>query len=65
MKSGDDPDDFLYTMDGYRELLEYMGQPHPTSGTKISFFRPFLPSTKGSVLPAVRGGVFTSQTFDA
>ena len=27
MKSGDDPDDFLYTMDGYRERLEGMGQP--------------------------------------
>ena len=28
-KSGDDPDDFLYTMDGYRECLEDMGQPVP------------------------------------
>ena len=27
MKSGDDPDDFLYTMDGFRERLEDMGQP--------------------------------------
>ena len=29
MESGDDPDDFLYTMDGYREHLEDMGQPVP------------------------------------
>ena len=29
MKSGDDPDDFLYTMDGFRERLEGMGQPVP------------------------------------
>ena len=29
MKSGDDPDDFLYTMDGFREHLEDMGQPVP------------------------------------
>ena len=27
MKSDDDSDDFLYTMDGYRERLEDMGQP--------------------------------------
>ena len=29
MKSGDDPDDFLFTMDGFREFLEKMGQPVP------------------------------------
>ena len=29
MKSGDVPDDFLYTMNGYRERLEDMGQPVP------------------------------------
>ena len=29
MKSGDDPDDFLYTMDGYCERLKDMGQPVP------------------------------------
>ena len=29
MKSGDDPDDFIYTMDGYRERLKDMGQPVP------------------------------------
>ena len=29
MKSGDDPDDFLYTVDGFRERLEDMGQPVP------------------------------------
>ena len=29
MKSGNDPDDFLYTMDGYRERLKDMGQPVP------------------------------------
>ena len=29
MKSGDDPDDFLYTMNGFRERLEDMGQPVP------------------------------------
>ena len=29
MKSGDNPDDFLYTMDGFRERLEDMGQPVP------------------------------------
>ncbi|CAN0262151.1 unnamed protein product [Ascophyllum nodosum] len=29
MKSGDDPDDFLYTMDGYRERLKDMGQLVP------------------------------------
>ena len=29
MKSGDGPDDFLYTMDGFRERLEDMGQPVP------------------------------------
>ena len=29
MKLGDDPDDFLYTMDGFRERLEDMGQPVP------------------------------------
>ena len=29
MKSGDDPEDFLYTMDGYRERLKDMGQPVP------------------------------------
>ena len=65
MKSGDDPDDFLYTMDGYRERLKDMGQPVPTSGTKTSFFRPFPPSTRGSVLPAMKGGSSTSQTFEA
>ena len=27
MMSGDDPDDFLHTMDGYRERLKDMGQP--------------------------------------
>ena len=29
MKSGDDPDDFLYTIDGYRERLKDMGQRVP------------------------------------
>ena len=29
MESGDDPDDFLYTMDGYRERLDDLGQPLP------------------------------------
>ena len=29
MKSGDDPDDFLYTIDGFRERLEDMGRPVP------------------------------------
>ena len=29
MKPGDDPDNFLYTMDGFRERLEDMGQPVP------------------------------------
>ena len=29
MKFGDDPDDFLYNMDGYRERLKDMGQPVP------------------------------------
>ena len=29
MKSGDDPDDFLYTMDGHRERLKAMGQSVP------------------------------------
>ena len=29
MKSGDDPDGFLYTMDGFRERLEDMGQTVP------------------------------------
>ena len=29
MKSGDNPDDFLYTMDGFRERLEDMGQTVP------------------------------------
>ena len=29
IKSGDDPDDLLYTMDGFRERLEDMGQPVP------------------------------------
>ena len=29
MKPGDDPDDFLYTMDGFRERLEDIGQPVP------------------------------------
>ena len=29
MKSGDDPDDFIYTMDVYRERLKDMGQPVP------------------------------------
>ena len=29
MKSGDDPDDFLYTMDGFYERLEDIGQPVP------------------------------------
>ena len=29
MKSGDVPDEFLYTMDDFRERLEDMGQPVP------------------------------------
>ena len=29
MKSGDDPDLFVYTMDGFRERLQDMGQPMP------------------------------------
>jgi hypothetical protein len=29
MKSGDDSDDSLYTMDGYHERLQDMGQPLP------------------------------------
>ena len=29
MKSGDDPDDFMFTMDGFRGRLEDMGQPVP------------------------------------
>ena len=29
MKSGDDPDDFVYIMDGYRERREDMCQPVP------------------------------------
>ena len=29
MKSGDDPDDFIYTINGYRKRLEVMGQPVP------------------------------------
>ena len=65
MKSGDDPDGFLYTMDGYRERLEDMGSQYPMSGTETSFFRPFLPSTRGSVLSAMKGGISTSQAFKA
>ena len=59
MKSGDDPDDSLYTMDGYRERLKDMASQYPTSGTKTSFFWPFLPSTRGSAHLATRGGIFT------
>ena len=29
MKSGDDADDFMYTIDGFRECLEDIGQPEP------------------------------------
>ena len=29
MKSGDDPDHFMYTMNGFRECLEDMSQPVP------------------------------------
>ena len=68
MKSGDGPDDFLYTMNGFRELLEDMGQPVPDERyeeTRIPFFRPFLPSTRGSAQLATRGKIFTWQIFVA
>ena len=65
MKSGDDLDDFLYTMDGFRERLETWDSQCLTSSTRTSFFRPFLPSTRGSAQLATRGGIFTSQIFGA
>ena len=65
MKSGDDPDDFLYTMDGFRERLEDMGQPVPDERYENIIFRPFLPSTRGSAQSATRGGIFTWQIFSA
>ena len=65
MKSGDDPDDFLYVMDGYRERLKGMGQPVPDERYEDIILRPFLPSTRGSAQLATRDGIFTRQIFGA
>ena len=61
MKSGDDPDDFLYTMDGYRERLKDMGQPVPDERYEDIILQA-LPSEYERVRTcqlATRGGIFT------
>ena len=65
MKSGDDPDDFLYNMDVFRERLEEMDQSVPDEQERISIFRSFLPSTRGSAQLATRSRIFTWQMFGA
>ena len=65
MGSGDDPDDFLYTIDGYRERLEDMGQPVPVERYEDSSLQALPTKYERVVLPAMRGEIFTSQAFDA
>ena len=64
INSGDDPDDFPYTMDSYRKRVENMGQPVPNKRYEDIIFQALPANTIGYVLPAMRGGIFTSQTFD-
>ena len=52
IKSGNDPDDFLYIMDGFRERLEDMGQPVPDERYEEIIFQ---------VLPAEYEGVHTAS----
>ena len=42
MKSGDDPDDSMYTMDGLHERLENMGQSRSTIGEGVDTTIPSL-----------------------
>ena len=65
MKSGDDLDDCFYTMDGYRERLEDIGQPVSDERYEDIILQVLLAEARGSILPAMRGDIFTSQTFDA
>ena len=65
MKPGDDPDDFIYTMDGCREHLEDMDQSVPDERYEDIIIQALPADFKRSVLPAMRGGIFTSQTLNA
>ena len=65
MKSGDDPDDFLYTMDGFRERLEDMGQPVSDERYEEIILQA-LPGEYERVRTASHEkGVFTWQIFGA
>ena len=65
MKSGDDSDNFLHTINGYRKRLQNMGQPMHNEGLMALSCRPFLPSTRVSALSAMRVRSFTWKTFGA
>ena len=63
MKSGDDPDGFLYTMDGFRERLEDMGQPVPDERYEDIILQALPAEYDGSAQLATRGGIFPWQIF--
>ena len=55
MKSGDDPYDFQYTMDGFRERLEDMGQPVPDERMMSALYIDYLSRPNNSPVVAGRG----------
>ena len=65
MKPGDDPNDFLYIMDGFRERLEDMGQSVPDERHEDIILQALPAEYEGSAQLATRGGVFTWQIFGA
>ena len=65
MKPGDYPDGFLYTMDGYRERMEDMGQPVPDERYEDTILQALPVEYERVRTASYGGGVFTSQTFDA
>ena len=65
MKSGDDSDDFLYTMDGDRERLKDMSQSVPDERYEDIILQALPAEYKRSAQLATRGGIFTWQICSA
>lgn len=57
MQCGDDPGDFFYIMDGYRDRIDKKGLSAPDENTRVFLPGPFLPNVRGPIFLAARNGV--------
>ena len=65
MESGDDPDDFIYSKDGYCERLEVMGQPVPDARYEDIILQALPVEYERVRTASYKRRIFTWQTSDA